>query len=108
MRRTILNKQDTPKAQRFALILITLLLLPSTALAARYTTTGNVVQGTGNNVFNWTINSGSEWKWIIQKGESFPQIKKVGDSNRIYYVTFQTQAANVTLTPAKDISASVT
>ena len=94
------------KPQRLALFLITLLLLPSTALAARYTTTGNVVQGTGNNVFNWTINSGSEWKWIIQKGSSFPQIKTGGESNGKFSVTFETQAANVTLTATNAISDS--
>ena len=106
MRRTTLNKQDIPKALRLALFVITMLLLPSTALAARYTTTGNVVQGTGNNVFNWTINSGSEWKWIIQKGSSFPQIKTGGESNGKFSVTFETQAANVTLTATNAISDS--
>lgn len=70
MRRTTLNKQDTPKALRLVLIVITMLLLPSTAWGeVTYTSTFQIGQSgssnecmaketTDNFSYNWKSNLG--------------------------------------------------
>ena len=50
MRRTTLNKQDTPKALRLALFVITMLLLPSAAWGeVTYTSTFQIGQSGSSN-----------------------------------------------------------
>ena len=55
MRRTTLNKQDTPKALRLVLIVITMLLLPSTAWGELYQS--GEYNSTNSTWGAWTLNS---------------------------------------------------
>ena len=65
MRRTILNKQDTPKALRLALFLITLLLLPSTAWGYDNTNPTIISNFTGFSNNKITFDGGSTGQWEI-------------------------------------------
>lgn len=71
MRKLLLN--PTPlfrKLRQLSLLLSLLLALPQTAWGKRYTTTGNVIDATGNNAgtrFTWETNATqtAEWRWVI-------------------------------------------
>ena len=106
MKQIITTTLTIAKPQRLALFLITLLLLPSVAWGARYTTTGNVTRdsqmGTGDKYF-WTINSGSSWKWSVERSSSNVDIN--GESNK-FSATFNYNAGTVTLTATNSISDS--
>lgn len=77
-----------------------LLLLPSTTWAARYTTSGNVTQGTGTNVYNWTINNTSG-EWLINY-ETYSYVNNTSSGK--LSLSFD-QSVNVTL-KAKNLSIS--
>ena len=71
MRKLLLN--PTPlfrKLRQLSLLLTLLLALPQTAWGKRYTTTGNVIDATGNNagtMFTWDTDATqtAEWRWVI-------------------------------------------
>lgn len=76
-----------------------LLILPNTTWAARYTTSGNVTQGTGTNVYNWTINNTSG-EWLI----SYVTYSYVNNTSSGKLSLSFEQSVNVTLKAAKSLS----
>ena len=78
MRRTTLNKQDTPKPQRLALFLITLLLLPSIAWAERYQISGSdglqVKSISGYTDYSYAWEKSSVIKWFIKLSTESGQV----------------------------------
>ena len=71
MRKLLLN--HTPlfrKLRQLSLLLTLLLALPQTAWGKRYTTTGNVIDATGNNggtrfIWETSATETAEWRWVI-------------------------------------------
>ena len=67
MRRSLLNKQFLPKPLRQALVLITLLLLPSAAWGEELVTT-NAPSGS-----SWSIDGFSNYAWTISSSSAFTE-----------------------------------
>ena len=85
MRRTTLNKQDTPKALRPALFVITMLLLPSTAWGEFYL----------SGEYNSTNSTWGAWTLNGVDGVSF------GDKNQLILTVAAWNSKTVTITLPK-------